>query len=192
LDSNNNVVANISLKKRNAIRWESSKSRPIGGVNIFKAFLDKVGKLDSDDEVGEFDNVVLYPLERKGKFKLYDPQNNKVLSKVVISNVPDDVEEKVIFGEPKPGEPKVIVVKETFEGGYNDYTFSNGILTLNCYLIYTDLKDVKNTPDEPIFAFSNHIGQAYGIEFRSFSKGLLYDGDSLKGSSVEIDFNDLK
>ena len=59
-------------------------------------------------------------------------------------------------------------------------------------MIYTDVDDVKDTPDEPVFAFSNHIGQAYGIEFRSFSKGLLYNGDSLKGSSTEINFNDLK
>ncbi len=114
---------------------------------------------------------------------------NQVLSKVVITNTPEDVLGQVIFGK---DEPKTIVVKETFENGYSDYTFENGVLTLNCYLIYTDVDDVKDTPDEPVFAFSNHIGQAYGIEFRSFSKGLLYTGDSLKGSSTEINFNELK
>ena len=48
------------------------------------------------------------------------------------------------------------------------------------------------TDDEPVYAFSNHIGQTYGVEFRSFSKGLLYKDNELKGSSMEIDFNDLK
>lgn len=189
IDSSGKVVANISLKKRNAIRWESSKSRPVGGVDIFKSFITNVGIIGSDDEVGEFENVVLYPLERKGKYKLYNPTTNQVLSKVVITNTPEDALDQVIFGK---DEPKTIVVKETFENGYNDYTFENGILTLNCYLIYTDVDDVKGTFDEPVFAFSNHIGQAYGIEFRSFSKGLLYNGDSLKGSSTEINFNELK
>lgn len=189
LDPTGKVIANISLKKRDAIRWESSKSRPIGGVNIFKAFLDKVGIVGSDDEVGEFENVVLYPLDRQGKYKLYNPTTNQILSKVVVKNTPEDVLEQVVFGKDNP---KTIVVKETFEGGYDDYTFENGVLTLNCYIIYDDISDIEGTFDEPVFAFSNHIGQAYGIEFRSFSKGLLYNDQDLKGSSTEIDFKDLK
>ena len=183
------VIANISLKKRNAVRWESSKSRPIGDVNVFKSFIDKVGKIGSDDEVGKFEDVVLYPLERQGKYKLYNPKTNQVLSKVVIKNTPDNVLSQVVFGK---DEPKTVVVKETFEGGFSDYTFENSILTINCYQIYTDISDIEDTDDEPVFAFSNHIGQAYGIEFRSFSKGLLYKDDQPKGSSAEIDFNDLK
>jgi hypothetical protein len=189
LDQSDKVIANISLKKRNAIRWESSKTRPIGGINIFQSFIDKVGKVGSEDEVGKFENVVLYPLERQGKYKLYNPTTNKILSKVVITNIPEDVWKRVIFGN---DDPKTIVVKETFEGGYSDYTFENGVLTLNCYTIYTDANDVEGTPDEPIFALSNHIGQSYGIEFRSFSKGALYNDQDLKGSSAEIDFNELK
>ena len=183
------IIANISLKKRNAIRWESSKTRPIGGINISKEFIDKVGKIGTEDEVGKFENVVLYPLERQGKYKLYNPITNKILSKVTITNIPENVWKMVIFGNDIP---KTIVVKETFEDGYNDYTFENGVLTLNCYAIYTEAKDVEGSFDEPIFAFSNHIGQSYGIEFRSFSKGALYDDQDLKGSGVEIDFNELK
>jgi len=189
LDPSGKVLANISLKKRNAVRWESSKSRPIGGVNIFKSFIDKVGKVGSNDEVGAFEDVVLYPLERQGKYKLYNPKTNQVLSKVVIKNTPEDILDKVVFGK---DEPKTVVIKETFEGGFSDYTFENSTLTINCYQIYADISDIENTDDEPVFAFSNHIGQAYGIEFRSFSKGLLYKDDQPKGSSAEIDFNDLK
>jgi hypothetical protein len=183
------IIANISLKQRNAIRWESSKTRSIGGINIFNSFIDKVGKIGSEDEVGKFEDVVLYPLDRQGKYKLYNPITNKILSKVTITNIPENVWKMVIFGNDVP---KTIVVKETFEGGYNDYTFENGVLTLNCYAIYTDAKDVEGTFDEPVFAFSNHIGQSYGVEFRSFSKGALYDDQDLKGSGAEINFNDLK
>jgi hypothetical protein len=189
LDPSNKVVANISLKKRNAIRWESSKTRSIGGINIFNSFIDKVGKVGSEDEVGKFEDVVLYPLDRQGKYKLYNPTTNKILSKVIVTNIPENVWKMVIFGN---DDPKTIVVKETFEGGYNDYTFENGVLTLNCYEIYTNADDVAGTFDEPVFALSNHIGQSYGVEFRSFSKGALYDDQDLKGSGAEIDFNDLK
>jgi hypothetical protein len=189
LDSSNKVLANISLKKRNAIRWESSKTRSIGDINIFKSFVDKVGKIGTDDEVGKFENVVLYPLERQGKYKLYNPITDKILSKVVVTNIPENVWKMVIFGN---DDPKTIVIKEDFEEGFSDYTFENGILTINCYLIYTEAKDVEGKYDEPVFAFSNHIGQSYGIEFRSFSKGLLYNDEDLKGSSAEIKFSDLK
>jgi len=99
IDSSGKVVANISLKMRNAVRWESSKSRPVGGIDIFKSFISKVGVIGSDDEVGGFENVVLYPLERKGKYKLYNPTTNQVLSKVVITNTPKDVLGQVIFGK---------------------------------------------------------------------------------------------
>lgn len=189
LNPEGKIIVGISLKKKNAIRWESSKTRPIGGVNIFKSFIEKVGKLGSENEVGKFDNVVLQPLERQNKYKLYDPINDKVLSKVVIKGTPEEVLDRVIFGESKND---VIVIKETFEGGFKNYKLENGVLTIKCSLIYTDIKDIEGTEDEPVFAFSNHIGQAYGIEFRSFSKGALYSGDNLKGSSAEIEFNDLK
>jgi hypothetical protein len=188
-DNTTTILANISLKKRNAIRWESSKTRSIGGINIFKSFIDKVGKIGTDDEVGSFKNVVLKPLEKKGKYKLYNPITKEKLSKVIITNIPENVWKMVIFGNDNP---KTIVIKEDFEEGYSDYTFENEILTLNCYLIYTEAKDVEGKYDEPVFAFANHIGQSYGIEFRSFSKGLLYNDEDLKGSSTEINFNDLK
>jgi hypothetical protein len=182
IDSEGKIVGNISLKKRNAVRWESSKTREIDGVNVFKSFIKKVSN-------NEFPNVILKPIENtRNKFKLFNPQTNKVLSKVIIKNTPSEVINDVIFGNDNP---KTIVVKEDFEN-YSDYTFENGVLVINCYKIYTDVKDVIGTDDEPVYAFSNHIGQAYGIEFRSFSKGLLYKDDSLKGSSEEIDFKDLK
>jgi hypothetical protein len=190
LNQSGKVLANISLKKLNAIRWESSKTRLIDGVNIFKSFINKVGKIGTNDETGLFDNVVLYPLNKEGKYKLYNPKTEKILSKVIITNIPDKVENEVIFGNDSP---KTIVVKETFEGGYKDYTFNDETLILHCHIIYTDLEDIKDTQDEPVFALSNHIGQSYGIEFRSFSKGALYsDENNLKGSSTEIDFNSLK
>lgn len=182
LDASGKVLSNISLKQRNAVRWESSKSRLIGGINIFKNFIEKIKEK-------KFDNVSLSPIEgSNNKFKLYDPKNNRTLSKVIIKNTPPDVINDVVFGKDNP---KTIVVKEDFEG-FNDYTFENGILTINCYKIYTDVKDLIGTDDEPVFAFSNHIGQAFGIEFRSFSKGLLYKDNELKGASVELDFEDLK
>jgi hypothetical protein len=191
IDPSKNIIVGISLKKRNAVRWESSKRRPIEGVDVFKSFVEKVGKIGSDDEVGRFENVVLSPLEQKGKYKLTNPETNQTLSKVIITNTPNSVIKNVVFGDT---DKETIVIKETFEGGFSNFSYNEeeAILTINCYKIYDNVEDLMGTDDEPLFAFSNHIGQAYGIEFRSFSKGLLYKGNELKGSSTEIDFNDLK
>lgn len=191
LDPSGRLIVGISLKKQNAVRWESSKRRPIDGVDVFKSFIEKIGKIGSDDEVGKFDNVVLTPLEQKGKYKLTDPETNQTLSKVVVKNTPPSVIKNVVFGD---SGKDTIVIKETFEGGFKNYSYdeSKETLTINCYKIYTDVDDLMGTDDEPVFAFSNHIGQAFGIEFRSFSKGLLYKGNELRGSSAEINFNNLK
>jgi hypothetical protein len=176
------IKANISLKKRNAIRWESSKGR-FG--EIFNNFIKKA-------ENRELGNIILKPIEgAKNKYKLFNSETNKKLSKVVIINAPKSFDDETIFGINNLNEPKTIVVKEDFEN-YNDYTFENNTLTINCYKIYTDVEDVLGTLDEPVFAFSNHIGQKYGIEFRVFNKGLLYNDSGLKGSIVEINWSDLE
>ena len=173
------VEANISLKKRNAVRWESSKRRL---NDVFETFVAKAKE-------GKLGNVTLEPVEgAKDKFKLFNSETNKVLSKVAIVNTPESFNSETIFGNDNP---KTIVVKEDFEN-YSDYTFENGVLIINCYKIYTDVEDVLGTLDEPVFAFSNHIGQKYGIEFRVFSKGLLYNDSGLKGSSAEVNWSDLK
>jgi hypothetical protein len=178
IDSNNEVAANISLKKTNAVRWESSKRRL---RHIFTNFIHKALK-------GQFSNVKLEPIPgAKNKFKLFSPETNQILSKVIVKNTPGE-EDNIVFGNDKP---KTIVIKEDFER-FNNYTFDNNILTINCNKIYTEVSDIRGTDDEPVFAFSNHIGQAYGIEFRVFSKGLLYKDDKLKGSSTEIDHKDLE
>ena len=182
LNSSNEVVSNISLKKRNAVRWESSKTRLIDGINIFKSFIEK-----TDQKV--LKDVGLNPIEGSNKkFKLFNPTTQKVLSKVVIKGTPHHVIQDVIFGNDFPS---TLVIKEDFEV-FTNYTFKDKVLTIMCHKIYTKVEDVMGTDDEPVYAFSNHIGQTYGIEFRSFSKGLLYKDNELKGSSKEIDFKDLK
>jgi hypothetical protein len=182
LDPSNKVISNISLKKRNAVRWESSKSRLIGGINIFKSFIEKASQ-------NVFKDIALEPIKGVNKkFKLFNPQTNKILSKVIIKDTPEDVVKDVVFGNDNPS---TIVIKEDFEN-FSNYTFENEVLVINCYKIYDSVDDILGTDDEPVFAFSNHIGQAYGIEFRSFSKGLLYKDNELKGSSAEISFNELK
>jgi hypothetical protein len=180
INSSNKVAANISLKKKNAVRWESSKRR-LG--DLFRNFINKALS-------GQLGNIGLQPIPgAKNKYKLFDTTTNKVLSKVVITNASKEEDSNVIFGK---DDPKTIVVKEDFEN-FSNYTFKNNILTINCTTIYTSIEDVIGTPDEPVFAFSNHIGQAYGIEFRVFSKGALYDGDNkLRGSSAEVDYNNIQ
>jgi hypothetical protein len=179
ININNEVAANISLKKRNAIRWESSKTR---FADLFKNFINKALN-------GQLGDISLQPIQgAKNKYKLYNPSTNQILSKVIVTNAPETDNDSIIFGKDNP---KTIVIKEDFER-FTNYTFTNNILTINCDKIYTSVDDVMGTNDEPVFAFSNHIGQSYGIEFRVFSKGALYSEDKLKGSKAEIDYNNIK
>lgn len=182
VDSNNTVVENISLKKRNAVRWESSKRRL---NDLFNKFIEK-----TNTENPQFSEVILQPIpETSNKFKLFNPKTNKILSKVIITNIPPELNNEFVFGK---DDPKIIVVKEDFER-YNNYIFDEDSLTLilNVYQIYTDIEDIMGTQDEPVLAFSNHINKQYGIELRAFSKDLLYKDQELKGSSVEIDYNNI-
>jgi len=181
-DKSGKILVNISLKKKNAGRWESSKRREIEGINPFNNFIDKV--ID-----GKFETISLLPLEKKEKYKLFNPSTNTVLSKVILKNIPEGILNDVVFGNDNP---KPIVIKETFEGGYTDFSFEKNILTINCDTIYTDIEDIVGTDDEPVYAFSNHTGQKFGIEFRAFSKKVLYNGEEPKGSAVEINFEDIK
>ena len=177
LISNGKVVTNISLKQENAIRWESSKIRL---KSLYDNFIKKALS-------GELKDITLKPIEgTKNKYKLFNPTTSKVIPKVIIKNTPKEIEEDTIFGK---DDPKTIVIKQNFEN-YSDYTFENNTLTINCKYIYTEASDVINTSDEPAFAFSNHIGKAYGIELRSFTKGLLYKEDNTT-NYIEVDYNDL-
>jgi len=178
LMSDKKIISNISLKKENAIRWESSKKR---FEKEFNNFIEKSKK-------GLIKNIRLIPIEgTSNKFKLFDSKNNTILSKIIIKNTPKYLEEEVVFGKDNP---KTIVIKQDFEI-YNKHTFNKGILILDCYQIYETLEDIYNTDDEPIFAFSHHIHKTNGIELRSFSKNFLYKKDQLIGNAIEIDFKDI-
>lgn len=177
LISNGKVVANISLKQENAIRWESSKTRL---ESLYNNFIQKALS-------GELQDVTLKPIEgAKNKYKMFNPTTSKVIPKVIIKNAPKEIEEDTIFGK---DDPKTIVVKQNFEN-YSNYTFENNTLIINCKYIYTDISDITGTSEEPVFAFSNHIGKAYGIELRSFTKGLLYKEDNTT-NYTEVDYNNL-
>lgn len=177
LMSNEKVVANISLKQENAIRWESSKTRL---KSVYDNFIQKALS-------GELQDITLKPIEgAKNRYKLFNPTTSKIIPKVIIKNTPKEIEEDTIFGK---DDPKTIVIKQNFEN-YSNYTFENNTLTINCKNIYTDVSDVADTSEEPIFAFSNHIGKTYGIELRSFTKGLLYKEDNTT-NYAEVDYNNL-
>jgi len=177
LISNEEVVANISLKQENAVRWESSKTRL---ESLYNNFIQKALS-------GELQDVTLKPIEgAKNKYKMFNPTTSKIIPKVIIKNTPKEIEEDTIFGK---DDPKTIIIKQNFEN-YSDYTFENNTLTVNCKYIYTDVSDIVGTSEEPVFAFSNHIGKAYGIELRSFIKGLLYKEDNTT-NYIEVDYNNL-
>jgi len=176
------VLANISLKKSNAVRWESLKARDWG----YTAFENFVKRALND----RLDNVKLVAIDgKRDKYKMVDKTTDKSLSKVIVKNIPSTSLRESVFGE---DDPQTIVVKQTFEGVFKDYKYEDGILTIQCDDIYLNINDIAGTGAAPVAAFSHHINQRYGIEFRMFTRDLLYSGNTLKGSAIEIDYNELK
>jgi hypothetical protein len=177
LKSGEKIEANISLKREDAIRWESSKTR---FANLYNNFIKKA----LNNELG---SITLKSVDGySNKYKLWDSKTNQVISRITITNLPSSLLSKdIIFGTDNP---PTVVVKQNFEN-YTQYTFENTTLMLSCSKIYTNFEEIIGTEDEPIIAFSNHIGKSYGIEIRTFFKSNLYQDRELKGNKKEIDYN---
>jgi hypothetical protein len=176
LYSNDKVVGNLSLKKSNASMWESADKRYRPLVNSL------VAKLLNN----EFPNVILRSTEKEGIYRLFNPQTKEDLSGVIINNLPDNENESIVFGT---DEPKVQVIKHTFQP--SDFSFDNGVLTINAGTILTSLDDIEGTEYEPILVIRHDVTRTAtkGLRPIVYNKNFAYKGDKIKGSLVPLDYN---
>jgi len=176
LNSSNDIIANISIKKDGGFRWESSKKRY--GM-VFDAFIKKALK-------NEIQNLNFEPdPQLKGKYIMLNPNNNKPYSKVIINDFPHDEVENIIFGSENP---RPIIVGKTFNN--SDFKFNEGLLTITCTSIYTDFDEIEKANLLPIMLFARHSGKAYGVDFRAFPENLA-KGYGGKANVLELDYKDI-
>jgi len=176
LYSGDKIIGNLSLKKANASMWESADRR----------YKDLVNKLSQKLIDNPFPNVGLRKTEKEGIYRLYNPKTNTDLSGIVITNLPNNENESIVFGT---DDPKVQVIKHTFQP--SDFSFENGVLTIQSGTIFTDLSDVEGTEYEPILVLRHDVTRtaSKGLRPIVYNKNYAYKDGNLKGSQVELTYD---
>jgi hypothetical protein len=177
LDEGGSVIANISLKKANAEMWESADRR-------YKPLMLKLSKklLDSP-----FPNVALRETDKKDIYRLYNPQTNTDLGGLVITNLPDNENESIIFGTDNP---KTIVIKHTFSS--NDFNFTRNTLNIKSGTIFSELSDVEGTKYEPILVIRHDVTRTAtnGLRPIVYNSSHAYKDGKLAGGRTELTYDE--
>lgn len=177
LDKSGSVIANISLKKANAEMWESADRRY---KNLMLKLSEKL--LDSP-----FPNVALRTTDKKDIYRLYNPETGTDLGGLVITDLPDNENESIVFGTDNP---KTIVIKHTFQP--SDFSFNKSILTINSGTIFTDLKDIEGTKYEPILVIRHDVTRTAtnGLRPIVYNASHAYKDGKLAGGRQELTYAD--
>ena len=176
LGEEGNVIANISLKKANASMWESADKR----------YKDLVNKLSQKLISNPFPTIGLRKTEKEGIYRLYNPKTNTDLSGIIITDLPNNENESIVFGTDKP---KTIVIKQTFSP--NDFSFSGSTLTIKSGVIFTDLSDIEGTEYEPILVLRHDVTRtaSKGLRPIVYNKSHGYKDGNIKGAQAELTYD---
>jgi hypothetical protein len=176
LYSGDKIIGNLSLKKANAVMWESADKR----------YKDLVNKLSQKLIKTPFPTIGLRETEKDGIYRLYNPKTNTDLSGIIITDLPNNENESIIFGT---DDPKVQVIKHTFQP--SDFSFDNGTLTIQSGVIFTDLSDVEGTEYEPILVLRHDVTRtaSKGLRPIVYNKSHGYKDGKLKGAQSELTYN---
>jgi hypothetical protein len=176
LYSGDKIIGNLSLKKANASMWESADKR----------YKDLVNKLSQKLIKKPFPTIGLRETEKEGIYRLYNPKTNTDLSGIIITNLPNNENESIVFGT---DDPKVQVIKHTFQP--SDFSFENGTLTIQSGVIFTDLSDVEGTEYEPILVLRHDVTRtaSKGLRPIVYNKSHGYKDGNLKGAQAELTYD---
>ena len=176
LYSGDKIIGNLSLKKANAVMWESADKR----------YKDLVNKLSQKLIKTPFPTIGLRETEKDGIYRLYNPKTNTDLSGIIITDLPNNENESIVFGT---DDPKVQVIKHTFQP--SDFSFDNGTLTIQSGVIFTDLSDVEGTEYEPILVLRHDVTRtaSKGLRPIVYNKSHGYKDGKLKGAQSELTYN---
>jgi hypothetical protein len=174
-------LGGVSLKKDNAIYWESADVR---FKNEVKNLVDAIvsGKLG--------DEVSYIPLEdTKGNpdpdiIKMYNKKENKPIAGVIVNDLPAQETNEIIFGN-----DKVPVVVRTFRP--SDFTLDGDTVIVNATKIYETIEDIKADNAQPVLNIRHDKTRRTTRGLRALlqtAKSLYTDG-SLKGNNITIPYN---
>ena len=173
----------ISIKALNAGFWESADKRY---KPVLMNLLDKIND-------GDIEGLGLRPYldvqgnEKKGIFVMYDTVTDKKISGVIVTDLPDNQEESIIFGS-----DKCVVIYGTYTD--NSFKLVGEDLIITVGKILTDMSDVEKYNLEPVLNIrhdSTRQGQR-GLRSIVEPEIMVYKGgDKPTGNRIEISYNEL-
>jgi hypothetical protein len=171
----------LSLKKENAIYWESSDVR-------FKNEVNNLVKAITSGKLGDEISYIPYTDTRgntdPGIIKMYNKKENKPIAGIIVKDLPQQDIQQVIFGN-----DNVPVAVATWRS--SDFTVEGDTIVVKAKKLYTTLKDIEKDKSLPVLNIRHD-------KTRRSSKGLrallqteksLYKDESLKGNNVELSYN---
>lgn len=173
--SDEEVVANISLKQDGGFRWASIK----GTFPEFAASFIEKGKS------GEWDKVELRPHpEVPNKFLMFKPQTDERITLIIVDDFPEGFEDQFIFG---PENPKVVVATRTWSE--NDFKLEGDNLTINASSLYEDAEEIEEAGIGPRVVITQHVKMKDGLDFRVYPANKANPGSRAK--FIRLSFNEI-
>jgi hypothetical protein len=174
-------LGGVSLKKDNAIYWESADVRFGKEVkNLINAIIngdlgDEVSYVPLKDTKGNPDPVII---------KMYNKKEDKPIAGVIVDDLPKQDIKQVIFGN-----DDVPVLIRTWRP--SDFKLEGDIIIVNASKIYEDLEDVKKDNALPVLNIRHDKTRRSSRGLRALlqtAKSLYKDGN-LKGNNITIPYN---
>ncbi len=173
----------ISIKKDNAGFWESSDSR----------YKDIVSNLTKKIKSGHFSPTLTFrPFKdklgniKKSIYVMYNEEEDKKVTGVVVTELPSKDEESIIFGS-----DNAVVIYKSFTP--NDFSLEGDIIRVKVSKIIEDLNDVKEFNIEPILNIRHDSTRAAtgGLRATVQPENKVYKGGKVSGDKIELKYNDI-
>ena len=173
-------LGGVSLKKDNAIYWESADVRFGKEVkNLVNAIVsnklgDKVSYVPLKDLKGNPDPDII---------KMYDKKENKPIAGVIVDDLPKQDIEQVIFGN-----DNVPVIIKTWKS--SDFKLDKNTIIVTATKIYENLEDVKLDNALPVLNIRHDKTRRSSRGLRALLQTAksLYKNGSLKGNNITIPY----
>ena len=179
--SDNKDLGGVSLKKDNAIYWESADVRFGKEVkNLVNAIIngklgDKVSYVPLTDTKGNPDPVII---------KMYNKEEDKPISGVIVDDLPEQDVKQVIFGN-----DNVPVVIKTWRP--SDFRLEGDTIIVKADKIYKDLDDVEKDNALPVLNIRHDKTRRSSRGLRALlqTEKSLYKDGGLKGNNITLPYN---
>jgi len=171
-------LGGVSIKKDNAIFWESADVRFAPEVkNLVNAIVsgslgDEISYVPLKDARGNPDPVII---------RMYNKKENKPIAGIIVDDLPEQDIQQVIFGN-----DKVPVIKGTFRP--SDFKVEGNTIVISVSKIYKDLNDVEKDGALPVLNIRHDKTRRSSRGLRALlqtQSSVLKDGN-LKGNNIKL------